>query len=540
MMFERLRRALGLQVIPQVFFISAFIAALFVAVSVPYNAEVADFFGSMTGWIAAHLGWFYILTVTSLLVFLIYIALSRYGGIRLGPDDARPDYGTFTWFSMLFAAGIGTVLMFWGVAEPMSHFASPPLEGIEPNSRESAALAMNFAFYHLGLHTWTIFALPGLAIGYYAYRHSLPVRISSLFYPLLGRRIYGPWGMAIDIVAVLGTLFGVATSVGLGTLQLNAGLHHVADVPVNTGVQLLILITITGIASISVALGLDRGILRLSQFNILIALALMAFILVTGPTVLILSGMIESTGGYLQNLPWMATWTEAFQGTDWQRSWTVFYWAWTISWAPYVGIFIARISRGRTIRQFVAGVLLAPTAFTVVWFSVFGLAALDLELHQGAGIAALVSQDVTVALFSFLELFPWSSLLSVMSLVIIVVFLTTSADSASLVMDLLSRRKEQVSLVRQRVFWAVALGTISGTLLLAGGFDALQNVITTLGFPFCVLLAFMGVAMYRAVRADYYGYDVEDMAAGRVPPALGDAAPPGAPGAAPVNPPPPN
>jgi choline/glycine/proline betaine transport protein len=525
-MFELLRQKLGLQVIPQVFFISAVIAALFVAVAVPFNEPVATFFGDVTGWISAYLGWFYIFTVTALLVFLLYLALSQYGGIRLGPDDARPDYGTFTWFSMLFAAGIGTVLMFWGVAEPMSHFARPPIEGIEPSSRESAALAMNFAFYHFGLHTWTIFAMPGLAIGYFAYRHGLPIRISSLFYPLLGRRIYGPWGMAIDIVAVLGTLFGVATSIGLGTLQMTSGMNHVAGTPTTAVMQLAILGVITVIASISVALGLDRGILRLSQFNILIAIALMLFILVTGPTVLIVSGMIESIGGYVQNLPWMATWTEAFQGGEWQRSWTVFYWAWTISWAPYVGIFIARISRGRTIRQFVAGVLLAPTVFTVVWFSVFGLAAIDLELNRGFEISALVSQDVTIALFSFLQSFPLPLLLSTLSLVIIVVFLTTSADSASLVIDMLSRDAKQASLVRQRVFWTLAQGSVAGALLLAGGFGPLQNVITTLGFPFCVLLAFMGVAMYRAVRADYYGYGIEDMAAGRVPAALGDAAPP--------------
>jgi choline/glycine/proline betaine transport protein len=525
-MFELLRQKLGLQVIPQVFFISAIIAALFVGISVPFHESVAALFGAVTGWISAYLGWFYIFTVTSLLVFLLYLALSRYGSIRLGPDHARPDYGTFTWFSMLFAAGIGTVLMFWGVAEPMSHFATPPVEGVAPSSRASAELAMNFAFYHFGLHTWTIFALPGLAIGYFAYRHELPIRISSLFYPLLGRRIYGSWGMAIDTVAVLGTLFGVATSIGLGTLQLNSGLNYVAGAPVSPAMQMMILAVITAIASISVALGLDRGILRLSQFNILIAIVLMLFILVVGPTVLILSGMIESTGRYLQNLPWMATWTEAFQGTEWQRSWTVFYWAWTISWAPYVGIFIARISRGRTIRQFVGGVLLAPTAFTIVWFSVFGLSAINLELNQGVALAALVGEDVSVALFSFLESFPLPLVISVMSVVIIVIFLTTSADSASLVIDMLSRRADQISLVRQRVFWALAQGSIAATLLLAGGFDALQNVITTLGFPFCVLLVFMGVALYRALRADYFGYDIEDMLAGRVPSALGDSAPP--------------
>ncbi len=526
-MFERMSRGLGLQVIAPVFFISAILTAAFVVIAVPYNEPVANFFGEVTGWISEHLGWFYVFTVTALLVFLLFLALSRYGSIRLGPDDARPDYGTLTWFSMLFAAGVGAVLMFWGIAEPISHYATPPIDGIEPSSRASADLAMNFAFYHFGLHTWTIFALPGLAIAYFAYRHRLPIRISSLFYPLLGQRIYGPWGMTIDIIAVVGTLFGVATSLGLSTLQLASGVDYVFGIPSTTATQLIILGTITAIASVSVALGLDRGILRLSQLNILLAVALMLFVLVMGPTVLILKGMIESTGGYAQNLPWMATWTETFQGTDWQRGWTVFYWAWTISWAPFAGIFIARISRGRTIRQFVAGVLLAPTLFTIVWFSILGLSAIDLELNQGVALSALVQEDVSVALFSFLEVFPFGLVASAISLLIIVVFLTTSVDSASLVIDMLSRRTDQVSLVRQRVFWAVALGAICATLLVAGGFDPLQNVITTLGFPFCVLLAFMGVALYRGVRADYHGYDIEDMAAGRVPAALGDAAPHG-------------
>ncbi len=526
-MLERLQHRLGLQTIPAVFFSSALIAVVFVGLAIPFHQPFADFFGFLTTWISTYLGWFYILTVTSLLIFLIWIAMSRYGNIRLGADDERPEYSAFTWFAMLFAAGIGTILMFWGVAEPMSHFDNPPLEGVEGGTRESGQLAMNIAFYHFGLHTWTIFALPGLAIAYFAFRHKLPVRISSLFYPLFGKRVHGPLGWVIDIIAVLGTLFGVATSVGLGTLQLASGMHYLTGIENDHVTQLGLLAIITVIATISVALGLDRGIRRLSQFNILIAVMLMLFVLAVGPTLFIMRGMIESAGSYLHTLPWLAFWNEAFQDTDWQRSWTVFYWAWTISWAPYVGIFIARISRGRTIRQFVAGVLLAPTLFTIVWFSVFGLSAINLELEHGVDLASQVQADVSVALFSFLEAFPLAMFSAGASVLIIIIFLTTSADSASLVIDMLSRRADQRSLVRQRIFWALAIGAIAGTLLLAGGFDVLQNVITTLGFPFCVLLAFMGIALYRAVRADYYGYDIKDMAAGRVPTPLNDDSPRG-------------
>lgn len=516
-MLAPLQRLLGLQTIPAIFFTSAFLAVLFVVLASLYDAPVATFFGDLTTWISTYLGWFFVLTVTLLLVFLLSLALSRYGNIRLGDDDARPDYANLTWFMMLFAAGIGTILMFWGVAEPISHFARPPLEAVPGKSRESAELAMTIAIYHFGLHTWTIFALPSLAIAYFAYRQNLPMRISSLFYPMLGDRAFGPVGWAIDIVAVMGTLFGVAVSLGLGTLQLNSGLNYLFGVPMTGTIQVVIIATITAIATTSVALGLDRGIRRLSQINIVLATGLLLFVWIAGPTLFITDGLVESVGNYLHALPWLAFWTEAFQGTDWQRQWTVFYWAWTISWAPYVGIFIARISRGRTIREFVAGVLLAPTLFTIVWFSVFGLSAIDLELKHGVDLASQVQADVSVAIFSFLGQFPFNLAVSGISVLIIVIFFTTSSDSASLVIDMLTRRDDQASQIRQRVFWAVSQGAIAATLLLAGGFEALQNVITTLGLPFCALLLFMAAALLRALHADYRGYSVHDVAAGDAP-----------------------
>ena len=516
-MLERLAERLDLNAIPQVFFVSAALAVLFVAFAVPFSGAFADFFGLLTSFTVAYFGWFYILSVTGLLIFLIWVALSRYGHIRLSADHEQPEYGTLTWFAMLFAAGIGTILMFWGVAEPISHYASPPLEDVVGSTPEAAKLAMTIALYHFGLHTWTIFTLPALAIGYFAYRQGLPMRVSSIFYTVLGRKIYGPWGWIIDVIAVLGTLFGVAVSVGLGSLQLNSGLNYLLGLPTQPVYQIGIVAVITVVATISVALGLYRGIKRLSEFNILIALMILLFVWIAGPTLFVTAGTVQNFGNYLQNLPWLAFWTETYQGTDWQRSWTVFYWAWTISWAPYVGIFIARISKGRTIRQFVGGALGAPLLFTVIWFSVFGLAAIDLDLHRGVPLAEQVQEDVSVALFSFLGNYPMATLTSLFAVVIIIIFLTTSADSAALVIDLLSRHPDKPSHTGQRVFWTLLLGAIASTLLLGGGLGALQNVITTLGFPFCVLLVFMAVALTRALHADYLGYSLDDLVAGRAP-----------------------
>jgi len=515
--FERIAKVLGLSAIPQIFLISVAIIVTFVAFAIPFNDEFAAFFDAFGQFTFVNFGWFYVASVSGLLIFLIWVAASRYGRIRLGPDYQGPEYDTATWFAMLFAAGIGTILMFWGVAEPMSHFANPPLENVEAGTRDAARLAMNISLFHYGLHTWTIFTLPALAIGYFSYRQGLPMRISSVFYSVLGDRIYGPLGWTIDIVALIGTLFGVAVSVGLGTLQPNSGLNYLFGLPVSQVSQMFIVGVIILVASISVALGLDRGIKRLSEFNILIALVILLFVLVAGPTLFILSGTVQNFGSYLNELPWLAFWTEAYNEGNWQRHWTVFYFAWTISWAPYVGIFIARISKGRTIRQFVAGALCAPLMFTLVWFSVFGLAAIDLDLNHGTHIAAEVQEDVSVALFSFLEQFPWSAAVSTLAVVVIVVFLTTSADSAALVVDLLSRKDSQPSLTRQRVFWTVLLGFVAATLLLGGGLQALQNVITALGFPFCVLLVFMAVSLSRALHADYLGYSLEDLAEGKTP-----------------------
>jgi choline/glycine/proline betaine transport protein len=501
-MLDRLAQRLRISAVPQIFFISAIIAILFVVFALPFKTQYAVFFGALGDFTFTYFGWFYVLSVTGLLVFLIWLAFSRYGQVRLGQDHQRPEYTSFTWFVMLFAAGIGTILMFWGVAEPLSHYINPPFAEVEAESLAAAKASMNVALYHFGLHTWTIFTLPAVAIGYFSYRKNLPMRISSVFYGILKERIYGPIGWTIDIISLLGTLFGVAVSVGLGTLQLNSGLLYMFGIPVGALAQVVIVAVITLVATLSVALGLDRGIKRLSYVNIILAVLLLLFVWFFGPTLFITSGAVQNLGMYVQNLPWMSLWTEAYQGTSWQQSWTVFYWAWTISWAPYVGLFIARISKGRTLRELIMGALGAPLLFTLIWFSVFGLSAIDLELNHGVDLSSQVRADVSVALFTFLQQFPWATVTSVLSAIIIIVFLTTSADSAALVIDLLSRRENQPSRTGQRIFWMLLLGAVSATLLLGGGLRALQNVITALGFPFCVLLVLMAIALLSELKKE--------------------------------------
>jgi choline/glycine/proline betaine transport protein len=508
-MSQRLIRVLGLRTNPTIFLVSAGMTILFVVAAIAFTDRVDTLFAGLSGAINANIGWLYILGVTSFLVFLFWLALSRYGNVRLGGPEARPQYSNAAWFGMLFAAGIGTILMFWGVAEPISHFANPPLGNVEPETAQAANQAMAFSLYHFGLHTWAIFCLPALAFAYFAYRRKLPFRVSSLFHPLLGERIHGPIGRAIDITAVLGTLFGVAVSIGLGTLQINSGLATLFGVPEGRIAQVMIIAVVTTIATISVALGLDRGIKRLSNLNIGLAVALLLFVLVTGSTVYLLRGVIETTGTYLSSLVPLAFWNDTFADPSWgwQGDWTVFYWAWTITWAPFVGIFIARISKGRRIREFVFGVLGLPTAFTIVWFSVFGLSSFDIEMNRGGGLVdEVVGQgDIPGALFRFLEEFPAATFMSALSVLIVVIFFTTSSDSASLVIDMLCSGEHENPPARQRVFWAVTEGVVAATLIAATGraaLDALQQVITVLGLPFFVIAFFTMYCLVKALRQD--------------------------------------
>ncbi|MFC4258171.1 BCCT family transporter [Marinobacter lacisalsi] len=520
---EELARKLGLRTDPTIFFVSAGTMVVFLAAILIAPGPIGDAFGAGRAWIAANLGWFFILGVTSWLAFLLWVSISRYGSIRLGGNDARPDYGNISWFTMLFAGGIGTVLMFWGVAEPITHFSNPPRPDVDPFTVEAADDAMGFAIYHLGLHTWAIFTLPGLAFAYFIYRYDLPMRFSSVFYPLIGDRIYGRVGKTLDIFAVLGTLFGVAVSIGLGTQQINAGLTELLDVPESVGAKLLIILVLEIVAVCSIVAGLDKGIKVLSNINIGMAVGLMFFVLFTGSTVFLLRAAVETFGIYITNILPMAFWNDALAeytheqgGWGWQGSWTVFYWAWTVTWSPFIGIFVARISRGRTIREFVLGVLFAPSIFTLVWFAIFGWSAMEIDGigaearaalgAQAGALSQAVEESVPLAMFAFFENFPASTLIQGLAVVIVAIFFATSSDSASLVVDMLCTGTSDPGPRRQRVFWGVSEGVLAAMLIvLAGeaGLTALKQVITVVGLPMFILVFGMMFALFRGLTQEH-------------------------------------
>ncbi|WP_108258114.1 BCCT family transporter [Mangrovicoccus ximenensis] len=530
---EQLARRLGLRTDPTIFFLSAGITVAFVLALVLLPGPIGAAFAAGRAWIVTNLGWFFVAGVNLWLGFLIWAACSRYGHVRLGREGARPDYSNLSWFTMLFAGGIGTVLMFWGVAEPVSHFAAPPLPGVEPFTEEAARDAMSIAIYHLGLHTWTIFTLPGLAFAYFINRYDLPVRVSSVFYPLLGEGIHGPAGKAIDIASILGTLFGVAVSLGLGSSQIAAGLDALFGTGDGVAVKVAILAVLTVVAVGSIVAGLDAGVKLLSNINIGLAVALMVFVLVTGSTLFLLRGVVETFGLYLSNLPHLAFWNDMLadenpsnEAWGWQGSWTVFYWAWTVTWSPFIGLFVARISRGRTIREFVFGVLLAPSLFTLVWFAIFGWQAMEFD---GLGLAAreamgasagqisdAVAESVPLAMFAFFENLPWTPLIQGLAVVIVAIFFATSSDSASLVVDMLCTGAAEPGPVHQRVFWGAAEGLVAAMLIvLAGeaGLSALQEVITVVGLPIFALVCMMIPSLIRGFALE----DIDHVTVGQRP-----------------------
>lgn len=510
-MLTRLHDALRLRTSPVIFFGSAAIIIVFVVGTIAFTEPMGRATNAASQWLMTNLGWFYILGVTVFLGFLIVIAAGRFGRVKLGPADEPPEHSGGAWFAMLFAAGIGSILMFWGVAEPVSHFGDPPRAtelGIEASSLAAARDAMNFTYYHFTLHTWTIFTLPALCFAYFIHKRNLPPRVSSIFQPLLGEGIHGPIGKAIDIVAIIGTVFGIAVSVGLGTLQINGGLNQLFGVPETAGWNLIIIGVVCGLALISVSMGLDKGIKVLSNFNIVVAVALLIFVLFAGgATLFIFKGTIESFGSYLVNLPELALWNDTFANTGWQNTWTVFYWAWTITWSPFVGIFIARISKGRTIRQFVAGVLAVPSAFSVIWFGIFGYASFDIELNGEGGLVERVVDDGDIpgALFAFLDHYPLAFPISVIAIILVVIFFVTSVDSAALVTDSMANGHEDYNPLGQRVFWVVAIALVTAALLVFSGADgltALQSTIILVGLPFFVMGWFQMYALLRALKED--------------------------------------
>ena len=439
--------------------------------------------------------------VAIILLSVAFLALSRYGDIKLGPDHSEPDYRNFTWFAMLFSAGMGIGLMFFGVAEPVMHFMAPPVG--EGGTATAAREAMKITFFHWGLHAWAIYAVVALTLAFFCYRHGLPLTLRSALYPLIGNRIHGPIGHAVDIFAIIGTVLGVATSLGLGVAQINNGLNHLFGVPVGVTTQIILIIVTCGLATLSVASGLDKGIRILSEANLVLAAVLLLFVLVAGPTVFLFQTFVQNTGAYLSDIVNKTFNLYAYEPTDWIGGWTLFYWGWWIAWSPFVGLFIARISRGRTIREFVSGVLLVPAGFTLFWMTVFGDTAIHFILVDGIkGFAETVQGDSSLALFAFLEQLPWSGVVSIVAIAMVAVFFVTSADSGALVVDLLASGGAERTPMLQRIFWSLLMGAVAIALLLADGLTALQTATIASALPFSVILLLSLWGLFKALKLD--------------------------------------
>ncbi|QYY35274.1 BCCT family transporter [Ruficoccus sp. ZRK36] len=465
--------------------------------------EVAD---AMKEWIATTFGWFFVFAANIFVIAAAYFAFSRLGRVKIGGKKAQPEFSTVAWYAMLLSAGMGIGLMFWSVGEPIYHYDSPSpmFSNVEGNTPEAAEAAMVTTFYHWGLHPWGIYAIVGLGLAFFAYNRGLPLTIRSIFYPILGDRIYGFWGNVIDVLSVLATLAGLATSLGLGVAQVNAGLDYLFGIGISVTIQIILIVVITGMATLSVVAGLDGGVKRLSEINMGLAAIFMVFLLLAGPTIYILSGFTQNIGSYLTILPELSFWTETYRGSDWQGGWTVFYWAWWISWSPFVGMFIARISKGRTVREFILGVVLIPTLLSFIWMSVFGGSAIWLQAGGIADIYSAVSTDVSTALFAMLESFPFTTVLSIIGIFLVTVFFVTSSDSGSLVVDHLTSGGKLDSPVPQRVFWALMEGVLAAVLLLGGGLQTLQTASITTGLPFTMILLCIIYTLYIGLSQEVY------------------------------------
>ncbi|MFG8476813.1 BCCT family transporter [Pseudomonas aeruginosa] len=442
---------------PPVFYTSAALILALVLFTVLLQEEAQSLFNHVQQWIITNASWFYVLAVALILISVVFLAVSRYGDIKLGPDHSRPDYRNTTWFAMLFSAGMGIGLMFFGVAEPVMHFTTPPVG--EPNTVQAAKEAMKLTFFHWGLHAWAIYAIVALILAFFSYRH--------------------------------------------GVLQINSGLHHLFGWPVNQTVQIALIAATCGLATLSVASGLDRGIRILSELNLSLAVILLLFVLVLGPTVFLLQTYVQNTGAYLSDIVNKTFNLYAYEPTDWIGGWTLLYWGWWLSWSPFVGLFIARISRGRTIREFVCGVLFVPAGFTLLWMTVFGDTAIHMVLQEGfTQLAEVVNQDSSVALFAFLEHFPLGSVISLVAVLMVVVFFVTSADSGALVVDMLASSGKDHSPLWQRIFWSVLMGVVAIALLLADGLKALQTATIASALPFSIVLLASIWGLFKALHLD--------------------------------------
>ena len=486
---------------PAVFYPALVLLAIGVVAVVTMPGDGAAVFADLQAAIVKAASWFYVLVIALIAVMVLVLSVSRYGDIKLGPDHAEPDYGFLSWFSMLFAAGVGVGLLFYGVAEPVLHFLSPPVG--EGGTEAAAAGAMQLTYLHWGFNAWATYAAVAMVLAYFSYRHNLPLTLRSAFYPLIGDRIYGPLGASVDVFAVICTTCGISVSLGLGVLQINTGLNYLFGVAIDAWIQVLLIFATMAVATVSVIMGLDSGIKRLSEINTVLAVSLLLLILFAGPTALLLSGTLQNFGGYIASVVPRTFDLYVYAPTNWLGDWTIFYWGWWISWTPFVGIFVARISRGRTIREFLIGVTVVPTLFVCLWLGVLGGSGIELILNQGVTeLGDAIVDNPAVGLFRFLEFLPATELLSMICLGMIVIFFVTSADSGAMVLNMLSARGRDDTPALQRSIWTLVIAITASVLLLGGGLQALQAATIASALPFAIALlgAFLGFA--KSIRVD--------------------------------------
>ncbi|WP_224553850.1 choline transporter [Pectobacterium versatile] len=491
---------------PVVFYTSAGLILTFSLMTMLFNKEANDWITHALNWVSATFGWYYLLAATLYIVFVIFIASSRFGSIKLGPEQSKPEFSLMSWAAMLFAAGIGIDLMFFSVAEPITQYMMPP-EG-QGQTIEAARQAMVWTLFHYGLTGWSMYALMGIALGYFSYRYNLPLTIRSALYPIFGKRINGPIGHSVDIAAVLGTIFGIATTLGIGVVQLNYGLKVLFQIPENLTVQASLILLSVIMATVSVTSGVNRGIRFLSELNVLLALGLILFLLFWGDTEFLLNALVLNVGDYINRFTGMTLNSFAFdRPTEWMNSWTLFFWAWWVAWAPFVGLFLARISRGRTIRQFVVGTLIIPFVFTLLWLSIFGNSALYQVLHGNLDFANEVMQHPERGFYSLLAQYPGFSLSASVATITGLLFYVTSADSGSLVLGNFTSRLGDINNDAPnwlRIFWSVTIGLLTLGMLMTNGVSALQNTTVIMGLPFSFVMFFIMAGLYKSLRVEDY------------------------------------
>ncbi|MFC5988938.1 BCCT family transporter [Marinicrinis lubricantis] len=483
-----------------VFSISAAIILLLVVLGAIVPQKFGDIAGLLFDFTTDNFGWFYLLAVFFLILFLILLAVSKFGGIRLGGEDERPEFPFITWIGMLFSAGFGAGLVFWGVAEPMSHFYTTPFAGVEPETEEAARIAMGYAFFHWGVSQWSVFAIVGLVIGFLQFRKQKNGLVSTALEPVTGSK--PAVKSTVDILAVVATVMGIATSLGLGILQMNGGLNIVFGMTNSFAIQLLLIAIIFITYMLSSTTGLDKGIRYLSNLNMGLAIGLLLFVFVTGPTVFILETFTLAVGDYITNFVQYSLRLTPYKGGTWIRDWTIFYWAWAIAWSPFVGAFVARVSRGRTIREFILGVMVIPPAIACLWIATFGGTALWNDLNRGTGIAEAVHADLTAALFETYHHLPLTTLLSVLSLLLIFTFLVTSADSATYILASMTTKGDIDPPLLVKIVWGVLMSAIAAVLLYSGGLEALQTASLISALPFTVLLLLLIVAILQLLKKE--------------------------------------